>query len=141
FLRAKKSLESNQPLNQSLNGEAAGIERSLKDLAARRILELSQEERAGAATWPVYVVAEKILGENEPLPQSWAVHGTSGYDFLNLAGGLFVDAGSAETFTTIYDRHIHKRLRFDDMTVISQRMILRMSMSSELNALGHELDR
>lgn len=145
--RARKAL-GDRP-DESLNGDAtrgavkgaAGVERSLQELAAERVRTLSKEERAGAAAWPLYVVAEKILGENEPLPQSWSVHGTSGYDYLNLVGGLFVDAGSAETFTTIYHRFIHQRLHFEDMAVSNQRMILRMSMSSELNALGHELDR
>ena len=35
--------------------------------------------------------AEKILAADEPLPPDWAVHGTSGYDFLNMVNGLFVD--------------------------------------------------
>ena len=34
---------------------------------------------------------EKILAPNEPLPDDWACHGTSGYDFLNVVNGLFVD--------------------------------------------------
>ena len=39
---------------------------------------------------PLYVLAEKILSPGESLPD-WAIHGTTGYDFLNLVNTLFVD--------------------------------------------------
>ncbi|MDQ3439365.1 MAG: alpha-amylase family glycosyl hydrolase, partial [Planctomycetota bacterium] len=51
--------------------------------------ELLKDE-SRAAERPLYVVAEKILAIGEPLPESWACHGTSGYDFLIMANGLFV---------------------------------------------------
>ena len=38
-----------------------------------------------------YVVVEKILSGDEELPPTWSVAGTTGYDFLNLVNGLFVD--------------------------------------------------
>ncbi|MDZ7620670.1 MAG: alpha-amylase family glycosyl hydrolase [Patescibacteria group bacterium] len=40
---------------------------------------------------PLYVVVEKILGPEEPLPTDWPIAGTTGYDFLNSVSGLFVD--------------------------------------------------
>ncbi len=33
---------------------------------------------------PLYVVAEKMLARGERLPAGWAIHGTTGYEFLNL---------------------------------------------------------
>src|SRR5437667_6928125 len=39
----------------------------------------------------VYVVTEKILAGNEPLPSDWRTHGTTGYDFLNFVNGPFID--------------------------------------------------
>src|SRR5262249_56734740 len=39
---------------------------------------------AAAGRWgPMYVVAEKILGENEPLPTHCPVDGTTGSEFLH----------------------------------------------------------
>ncbi|HKT12936.1 MAG TPA: malto-oligosyltrehalose synthase [Terriglobia bacterium] len=38
-----------------------------------------------------YLIVEKILGREEPLPADWPVAGTTGYDFLNAVNGLFVD--------------------------------------------------
>ena len=51
---------------------------------------------------PLYVVAEKILGRGERLETRWAVHGTTGYEFLNLIGGLFVDRGHERAMTVVY---------------------------------------
>ena len=38
-----------------------------------------------------YILVEKILTGTEKLPQSWPVSGTTGYDYLALANGLFID--------------------------------------------------
>ena len=40
---------------------------------------------------PPYVIVEKILIGEEPLPGSWKVAGTSGYDFLGMLNGLFIE--------------------------------------------------
>ncbi len=47
--------------------------------------------RLRAAAPAAWLVVEKILLAGERLPADWPVDGTTGYDFLNLAGGLFVD--------------------------------------------------
>ena len=51
-----------------------------------------------------YIVAEKILVGNEPLRASWAVEGTTGYGFLNLLNGLFVDHSKERAFQQLYER-------------------------------------
>ena len=44
-----------------------------------------------------YILVEKILTGAETLPQSWPVAGTTGYDYLALVNGLFIDpAGLAK---------------------------------------------
>ena len=40
--------------------------------------------RAAKRGQEIYVVAEKILSGDEPLPTDWAVCGTTGYDLLNI---------------------------------------------------------
>jgi (1->4)-alpha-D-glucan 1-alpha-D-glucosylmutase len=47
--------------------------------------------RLAAATGGAWVVVEKILEAGERLPDDWACAGTSGYDALRLADGLFID--------------------------------------------------
>jgi (1->4)-alpha-D-glucan 1-alpha-D-glucosylmutase len=43
-----------------------------------------------------YLVVEKILGRDEALREDWPVAGTTGYEFADLAEGLFVDERGAE---------------------------------------------
>jgi (1->4)-alpha-D-glucan 1-alpha-D-glucosylmutase len=38
-----------------------------------------------------YILVEKILTGAEKLPQSWPISGTTGYDYLALANGLFIE--------------------------------------------------
>ena len=49
---------------------------------------------------PIWV--EKILERDERLPTSWPVAGTTGYDFLDRVGGLFVDPEGEKPLTDIY---------------------------------------
>ena len=55
-------------------------------------------ERAPAAK----IWVEKILERGERLPARWPVAGTTGYDFLNIAGGLFVDPAAEGLLTDFY---------------------------------------
>ncbi len=48
-----------------------------------------------------WIVAEKILHPGEPLPQSWAVDGTTGYDALREVAGVFVDPAAEPDFTAL----------------------------------------
>ena len=57
------------------------------------------DDPSSPACRPLYVVAEKILGKGERLPARWAIHGTTGYEFLNLVSGLLVDAQNARAMT------------------------------------------
>jgi (1->4)-alpha-D-glucan 1-alpha-D-glucosylmutase len=51
-----------------------------------------------------WVVIEKILQRGERLPSSWPVAGTTGYEFLNLVLGLFVDPAGERPLTRAYQR-------------------------------------
>ncbi len=46
---------------------------------------------------PCYLLVEKILGEQEELPADWPIDGTSGYEFLNVLNGVFVDLSGRPT--------------------------------------------
>ncbi len=100
-----------------------------------------QQEPTQWPSWPLYVIAEKILGENEPLPRDWAVAGTTGYDFLNAAGGLFVDHDNRDAFDAVYRRFTGTSYEFVPLVKASQKIIMQMSMASEVNSLSHQLDR
>jgi (1->4)-alpha-D-glucan 1-alpha-D-glucosylmutase len=61
-------------------------------------------DRLARATGGVWTVVEKILAAGEELPSSWPVAGTTGYDRLNVIGGLFVDPAGEAAMTDGYGR-------------------------------------
>lgn len=90
---------------------------------------------------PLYVVVEKILADFEYLPTDWLVHGSTGYEFSALVGGLFVDATAEKALTCIYDRFIGERIDFDRLLYNCKKLIIKTAMSGELNVLAGELYR
>ena len=89
----------------------------------------------------LYVVVEKILSGNEELPGHWAVHGTTGYNYLNDLNGLFVSSTNAKRMRRVYARLTGRAERFDDVLYATKRLIISTAMASELSVLAHMLDR
>src|SRR5207248_872946 len=87
------------------------------------------------------IVVEKILGHDELLRREWPVHGTTGYDFLNLLNGVFVEQRHAQAFQELYADFTGARGNFSDLLYWSKRLVLRVAMSSELHVLARRLDR
>ena len=89
----------------------------------------------------IYLVVEKILTEGEKLPGDWAVHGTSGYEFLNSLNSLYVDHGAAREFQRLYNRITGNRKSFQEVVYSGKKLIIETSMASEMHVLAHELNR
>ncbi len=90
----------------------------------------------------LYVVAEKILIAEEELRPCWEIEGTTGYDFLNQLNGIFVDRSKRRAFLHLYRRFAGWAQPYEGMVVeISKRLIMQVSLSSELNVLARRLDR
>ena len=88
-----------------------------------------------------YVVAEKILASGETLPHSWVVDGTTGYDFLNAVNGLFVQRENAAVFQTTYSHFIGDATSIGQLTNSAKKMIMLVSLASEINELSQQLER
>jgi (1->4)-alpha-D-glucan 1-alpha-D-glucosylmutase len=95
----------------------------------------------GALRWPLYVLGEKILAVGEPLPKTWPTAGTSGYEFLNMTNGLFVDGASADQFTQLYHAWIEDQTPYEDIIYCKKKLILETSLASESNMLAIRLKR
>jgi (1->4)-alpha-D-glucan 1-alpha-D-glucosylmutase len=95
----------------------------------------------GRAAAPFYVVVEKILGHDELLRREWPVHGTTGYEFMNLLNGVFVDASNAQALRELYAEFAGARVKFSDLLYECKRLILKAAMSSELYVLSRRLMR
>ncbi|MGC3976346.1 MAG: malto-oligosyltrehalose synthase [Nitrospira sp.] len=107
----------------------------LQEWAARELQPAPSGEPAS-----LFVVVEKILGKGESLPATWPVSGTTGYDFLNLVNGLFVQSAKERSMDALYQRFVGQRIVYDDLVYLTKKLIMRASMSSELNVLGHQLN-
>jgi (1->4)-alpha-D-glucan 1-alpha-D-glucosylmutase len=92
-------------------------------------------------TRPLYLVVEKILAVHEHLPESWPVHGTTGYDFAAACGGLFVDGDSEAHFTRIYQGFIRAHPAYDEMVRANKHLIMETSLAGELQVLATQLTR
>jgi (1->4)-alpha-D-glucan 1-alpha-D-glucosylmutase len=89
----------------------------------------------------LYVVAEKILSGEEQLPEDWAVHGTTGYNFLNDLNGLFVDPSAARRVRRVYARFISSIDTYEEVVYDSKKLMMDTSLASELNVLANGMDR
>ena len=53
-----------------------------------------------------WIVVEKILARDEPLPETWPVDGTTGYEFAVLTTGLLVDPDGEAPLTGVWARFL-----------------------------------
>jgi (1->4)-alpha-D-glucan 1-alpha-D-glucosylmutase len=90
---------------------------------------------------PCYVLVEKILGHDELLRREWPIHGTTGYDFMNLLNGVFVEHRHAQALQELYRGFTGSKVNFSDLLYECKKLILRVAMSSELNVLARRLSR
>jgi (1->4)-alpha-D-glucan 1-alpha-D-glucosylmutase len=88
----------------------------------------------------IYIVIEKILGRGEQLRESWPVHGTTGYGFLNTINGLFVHAERLTSLRRMYREFTNQRLSPSDTEYTCKRLMMRTAMASELNVLARALN-
>ena len=100
----------------------------------------SEHNRLPDPERPIYLVVEKILGINERL-QDWPVHGTTGYDFMNVVARLFVAAENHQRFRELYARFTGERDDFRDILYESKKLVIRTAMAGELAVLARRLDR
>lgn len=104
----------------------------------RRALNTDDDSNSDCAMW---VVAEKILEHQERIRADWAVHGTTGYDFLNLLNGIFVDQGNSSAFRRLYANFTGSTPNYSQLKTQCKKLILDISMTGELHTLARRLDR
>ncbi len=109
------------------------------------LAEQEEPPRAERAVYghraPLYVVVEKILGREEPLPDDWPVYGTVGYEFLNWVNALFVDGKHLAALNRLYNRWTDMDPWLGDLVYQKKFLIMQVALSSELYVLAHQLDR
>ena len=86
-------------------------------------------------------MVEKILGPHEPLPETWPVAGTTGYDFLQMCDGLFLPDDGWRQLKRDYGRIVNDSTPFEEVAQESKKLILSVAMAGELQMLAHRLNR
>ncbi|HEX7859021.1 MAG TPA: malto-oligosyltrehalose synthase [Verrucomicrobiae bacterium] len=86
-----------------------------------------------------YILAEKILSDDERLPEDWPIAGTTGYDYLIVQNGLFVRPENEGAFTGIYSRFAASDEDFSSLAYRSKQDMLNRMFIAEVNALTFRL--
>ncbi|HVV04415.1 MAG TPA: malto-oligosyltrehalose synthase [Puia sp.] len=85
-----------------------------------------------------YMVAEKILAPEEPLPPDWRLQGTTGYEFLGMTGQLFTDAEGFHQLKNFYREKIVPGMPdYKDLVFEKKYHYLLTYMGGELDNLTH----
>jgi (1->4)-alpha-D-glucan 1-alpha-D-glucosylmutase len=106
----------------------------------RQLTERLREQNGGNER-SAYLVVEKILTGTERLRKQWPVDGTTGYEFANLVNGLFVDTNAANKMESIYRKFTGDVPEFGRLVYQCKKLILKVSLASELNVLANLLIR
>lgn len=117
--------------------DPAGYYRRLSDTIRERLGGKNGEHDEREP--PLYTVAEKILAPYEYPPEDWPLHGTTGYDFLNLVTGLLIDADAETAVERNYRNFIGRRMEPDDLLYQCKRLIITRKLSGELTVLANQL--
>ena len=98
---------------------------------------LSQDKNSTDS--PSYVVVEKILARGEDLPEEWPANGTTGYDYVNVANGIFVDPEGAGRVEEIYSTFIGRKQDFSDILYYKKKLVMNTLLGVEMRTLGRQL--
>jgi (1->4)-alpha-D-glucan 1-alpha-D-glucosylmutase len=112
---------------------ANGIERSVLD----PVRGYDWSESQG----PLYTVVEKILEPREYLPPEWPVRGTSGYDFVYLANGIFIQSANEKRFNVLYAQVLGHTVDPDEIIYRSKLQVMQTALASEVYTLTNLLSR
>jgi (1->4)-alpha-D-glucan 1-alpha-D-glucosylmutase len=92
-------------------------------------------ERLRGEASDVWILAEKIIEPGESYRREWPIDGTTGYDYLNQAGGLFVDSSNEEALTKIYSDFTGETADYAAVFREKKHTVMRDLLGSDVNRL------
>jgi (1->4)-alpha-D-glucan 1-alpha-D-glucosylmutase len=95
----------------------------------------------GRPARPLYLIIEKIAAGHERLPESWAVHGTSGYRFATAVNAVLVDHKAADEMERVYRGFATDAPAYPASVYDGKITIMRSALASPLLMLATELLR
>ncbi|MEJ2717797.1 MAG: malto-oligosyltrehalose synthase [Deltaproteobacteria bacterium] len=91
--------------------------------------------RLRGAAPDAWIVVEKILDPDESLPSSWPVEGTTGYDFLNRVGGLFINPGGETPLTEFFAEFTGEETDYRIVVREKKHQVMRELLAGDVNRL------
>ena len=80
----------------------------------------------------MWILGEKILEPGENLRPDWPIDGTTGYDYLNEVGGLFVKSENEDKFNRIYTKFTGDSTDYDTVCRERKHRVLRDLLGSDV---------
>jgi (1->4)-alpha-D-glucan 1-alpha-D-glucosylmutase len=108
-------------------------------LNLRRLLQ--KVRREAKLRGPFYVVVEKILANDEPMPPFSGIAGTTGYEWLNLIARVLVDGQGLDPLERIWRDFTGERASFATMVETAKRTVIQTMLASEFTVLCRALAR
>jgi (1->4)-alpha-D-glucan 1-alpha-D-glucosylmutase len=90
---------------------------------------------------PFYVLVEKILGEGEKLPPFTGVHGTTGYEWMNVITHVLIDPKGLDSLDEIWRQISNQPPRLEPVVKEAERRVLETLLTSEFTVLARLLAR
>jgi (1->4)-alpha-D-glucan 1-alpha-D-glucosylmutase len=90
---------------------------------------------------PFYMVIEKILGEGEKLHAFSGVHGTTGYEWLNVITQVLADGNGLEPLDEVWRQISNMPPRLEPVLKDAKRRVLETLLTSEFTVLSRLLAR
>ncbi len=94
-----------------------------------RLRDAASQARGHSDPFPVYV--EKILAADEPLQDTWATDGTTGYDFLYAVNALLVNDDAEHSLTGTAAR-FGARAPLDALVAEAKQMVVRDQLAGDI---------
>ncbi|MFN8585951.1 MAG: malto-oligosyltrehalose synthase [Dehalococcoidia bacterium] len=88
-----------------------------------------------------YVIAEKILGPDERLPDNWPIDGTTGYEFMADVAALQTDDAHREDMARIYMAATGRTRSYDDVAHECRLRVLDGPLTGQLRRATRQLYR
>ncbi|MCA1456530.1 malto-oligosyltrehalose synthase [Bradyrhizobium sp. BRP22] len=105
----------------------------------QRLRRLIRHAQGGGR--PFYLVIEKILGEQEKLPALAGVHGTTGYEWMNVIAQVLVEGKGLEPLDEIWRQISNRSPRLAPVLREAKRRVLETLLTSEFTVLWRLLAR
>jgi (1->4)-alpha-D-glucan 1-alpha-D-glucosylmutase len=92
-------------------------------------------QRLREASPNAWIVVEKILEGDEPLPRQWPIEGTTGYEFIRTTDQLFVAAENQPQFDALEERYSGETGHWEERARDAKHQILKQVLGSERERL------